>query len=82
MSEDRDTAQYFASYRGQNGKNGGPALVVVDIWNSRWKVLLGLGAVDSAPISGLGGHTQVFVPVYLLRLFSIMKTRFSAAFLD
>jgi len=82
MSEDRATAAYFAVFKGIEGRNGGRALVVVDIMDSRWKFLLRLGAIDSAPISGMAGQSQAFVPVYLFTLFNLLKTRFSFAPLD
>jgi hypothetical protein len=64
-------------YRGPKGRNGGPALVSIDILDSRWKKLLSLGAVDSAAVSELAGHSQAFVPNYLIGLFNILKSRFS-----
>ena len=82
MSEDQDTAKFYAAIRGFNGQNNGPALVIVDIWQSRWKILLSLGAVDSAPVSGLPGQSQAFVPTYLFGLFSLLKTSFSFAPID
>jgi hypothetical protein len=79
MSEDESTAAYFAALREFNGLQGGPGIVIVDIWQSRWKILLSLGAVDSATIARLPGQTQAFVPIDLFPPFEILKTRYTSS---
>jgi hypothetical protein len=77
MSESVVTATDYAYIRGGNGRNGGPALVKIDISESRWDYLVGLGARDSSPVSKRPGQVQSFVPFYLIELFNLLKERFS-----
>jgi hypothetical protein len=76
MTELLATAEIFAANQGRGGRQGGPGIVRIEIRQSRWRILLGMDAVDGEPISGIPGTFQAFVPINLIGLFNILKNRF------
>ncbi len=77
MTDSLQTAGIFAGVQGFDVREGGPAVVRVDITQRNWKLLVLQGAIDSSPITGLGGHSQVFVPFFLVPRLDYLKQNYS-----
>jgi RHS repeat-associated protein len=77
MTDSLQTAGIFAGVQGFDVREGGPAVVRVDITQRNWRLLVLEGAVDSSPITGLGGHSQVFVPFFLVPRLDYLKQNYS-----
>jgi len=77
MTDNLSTAGIFAGLQGTDFREGGPAVVRVDITQRNWKTLVFQGAIDSSLITGLGGHFQVFVPFFLVPELDYLKERYS-----
>lgn len=67
-------AQFFANLNGGTlirPIKGGPAVLDIDIKQSRWDILLSEGAMEG-PMTGIPGQpnaTQAFVPLQLIPIF-------------
>jgi hypothetical protein len=71
MTKVKATANYFAQYQGKYGRQGGAAILRIQIPKRNWEHLLLTGAIEDAPISGLPGHFQSFVPTMLVTYFNV-----------
>jgi RHS repeat-associated protein len=71
MSRSPATARAFAEAQGAFGRQGGPAVVEMNISRFRFgQVQQSFGAVDRVTISNMAGHTQSFVPLRGLDFFN------------
>jgi hypothetical protein len=78
MTKSYQTADIFAQRQGLFGRQGGPAVLLINVSKKSWDYFLSNGAKEDAPISNMPGHFQDFVPINMVEFFNV-SAKFAVA---